>query len=149
MCVLPAGAYIHLFFYFIFFNMNTITGTARSNSVTKSSENHDQQLSLFANEPVELVTKPVEYTSRELFDLSDEAHDVLLSGSLLDMQRIFKKYVLYFEPTAEEKLGPLTKTTIFYNEAYLIRQMAKICEHYKDLALGIVLDKALKKMLLN
>ena len=129
--------------------MSTTTGTARSSSVTKSSENHDQQLSLFANETVELQTQSIEYTSGEFFDLSDEAHDVLISGSLLDMQRIFKKYVLYFEPTAEEKLGPLSKTTIFYNEAYLIRQMAKICEHYDDLAFGILLDKVTKKMLLN
>ena len=129
--------------------MSNLSRTARSSSVMKSSENHDQQLSLFANESVELQKKPIEYTSGEFFDLSDEANDVLISGSLLDMQRIFKKYVLYFDPTAEEKLGPLTKTTIFYNEAYLIRQMAKICKHYDDLAFGILLDKVTKKMLLN
>jgi hypothetical protein len=129
--------------------MSTITGTARSSSVTKSSENHDQQLSLFANESVELQKKPIMYTSDEFYALADEADAAVISGSLLDMQRIFKKYVLYFEPTAEEKLGPLTKTTIFYNEAYLIRQMAKICKHYDDLAFGILLDKVTKKMLLN
>ena len=129
--------------------MNTTTRTARSSSVTKSSENHDQQLSLFANETVELQTQPIMYTSDEFYALADEADAAVISGSLLDMQRIFKKYVLYFEPTAEEKLGPLSKTTIFYNEAYLIRQMAKICKHYDDLAFGILLDKVTKKMLLN
>ena len=128
--------------------MSTITRTARSSSVKNSSENHDQQLSLFANESVELQKKPV-YTADEFYALADEADAAVISGSLLDMQRIFKKFVLYFEPTAEEKLGPLSKTTIFYNEAYLIRQMAKICKHYDDLAFGILLDKVTKKMLLN
>jgi len=65
------------------------------------------------------------------------------------MQRIFKKFILYFEPTAEEKLGPLEKTTIFYNEAFLIRQMAKICDKYDDLAFGMLLDEVTKRKLLN
>jgi len=110
--------------------MSTITGTARSSSVKKSSENHDQQLSLFANESVELQKKST-YTADEFYALADEADAAVISGSLLDMQRIFKKFILYFEPTAEEKLGPLEKTTIFYNEAFLIRQMAKICKAYR------------------
>jgi hypothetical protein len=107
--------------------MNTTTRTARLNSVTKSSENHDQQLSLFANESVELQKEPI-YTADDYFALADEADAAAISGSLLDMQRIFKKFILYYEPTAEEKLGPLEKTTIFYNEVYLIRVMAKICK---------------------
>src|ERR1035437_145402 len=148
-CITCRRLHQHIFFTFNFFTMNTTTRTARSSSVTKSSENHDQQLSLFANETVELQTQPIMYTSDEFYALADEADAAVISGSLLDMQRIFKKYVLYFEPTAEEKLGPLSKTTIFYNEAYLIRQMAKICKHYDDLAFGILLDKVTKKMLLN
>jgi hypothetical protein len=106
--------------------------TERSNSVKKSSENLDQQCNLFANESVEPQKKPVEYTSDEFLALAYEADTAVISGSLLDMQRIFKKFVLYFDPTTEERLGPLTKTTIFYNEAYLIRQMAKICKAYRD-----------------
>ena len=107
--------------------MKPSTRTARSNSVTKSSEIHDQQLSLYANESVELQTQPI-YTADDFFALADEADAAVISGSLLDMQRIFKKFILYFDSTAEEKLGPLEKTTIFYNEAFMIRQMAKICK---------------------
>ena len=120
--------------------MSTITGTARSSSVTKSSEYQDQQSEYFRSDEFEknyLKTTPDEYYAME-----KEADDAKNSGSLLDMQKIFRKFCLHFEPSVEERLGPLEKTTIFYNEAYLRREMAIIGAKYHDLALDRILYNA-------
>lgn len=117
--------------------MNTITGTARSNSVSTSSEDQDSKSRGFITD--EFEKNYINTTPDEYYALAKEARDVRYSCSLPELQRVYRKYFQHFDSSAEERLGPLEKTTIFYNVTFLRQEMTRIAVHYDDLGVDKIL----------